>query len=113
MLDYAAVQNYLITTLPLESISPRVTSHWLVDKTNWLAASWFYQLKKSRARHIAAETHQANLVRIGEESEHSRKLAVKQQLIGITVGKQAYRLLKYCSKLMVFVCSGETYVSLL
>ena len=57
--------------------------------------------------------HQANLVRIGEESEHSRKLAAKQQSIGIIAGKQAYRLLKYCSKLMVFVCLGETYFSLL
>ena len=55
----------------------------------------FINLKKSIARHIAAETHQANLVRIGKESEHSRKWAAKQQSIGITVGKQAYRLLKY------------------
>ena len=53
----------------------------------------FFNLKKSIARHIAAEMHQANLVRIGEESEHSRKWAAKQQSIGITVGKQAYRLL--------------------
>ena len=49
----------------------------------------FINLKKSIARHIAAETHQANLVRIDKESEHSRKLATKQQSIGITVGKQA------------------------
>ena len=32
---------------------------------------------------------------IGKESEHSRKWAAKQQSIGITVGKQAYCLLKY------------------
>ena len=55
----------------------------------------FINLKNSIARHITAETHQANLVRIGKESEHSRKWAAKQQSIGITVGKQAYRLLKY------------------
>ena len=55
----------------------------------------FINLKKSIARHIAAETHQANMVRNGEESEHSRKLAGKQQSIGITVDAQAYRLLKY------------------
>ena len=55
----------------------------------------FVNFKKSIARHGASETHQANLARIGEESEHSRKLAAKQQSIGITVGKQAYRLLKY------------------
>ena len=63
-----------MTTLLLESISPRVTSQLVLST------------KKSIARHIAAETYQANLVRIGKESEHSRKLAV---------GKQAYRLLRY------------------
>ena len=55
----------------------------------------FINVKKSIARHVVGETHQANLVRIGEESECLRKLAAKQQLIGITVGKQAYRLVKY------------------
>ena len=35
------------------------------------------------------------MVRIGKKSEHSRKLAAKRQSIGITVGKQAYCLLKY------------------
>ena len=35
------------------------------------------------------------MVRIGKKSEHSRKLAAIHQSIGITVGKQAYHLLKY------------------
>ena len=35
------------------------------------------------------------MVRTGKESEYSRKLAAKQQSIGISVGKQAYHLLKY------------------
>ena len=55
----------------------------------------FVNLKKSVARHIASTAHQNSATNLQEESENQRKLQAKEQSIGLVLGKQAYRLLKF------------------
>ena len=63
------------------------------NKTNQPAA--FVNLKKSIVKHISTPAHSHNVVTQEEESEQMLKQQAKEQSIGITLGKQAYRTLKY------------------
>ena len=51
-------------------------------------------LKKNIASHITSRSHTSNVIRKGDENERIRKLRAQEQSIGMTLGKQAYRLLK-------------------
>ena len=55
----------------------------------------FRNLKKNIARHMDTQAHIKNLMMKEEVSEELRKRNSVEQSVGLTVGKQAYRLLKY------------------
>ena len=66
------------------------------DFTTAIQPQQFRNFKKSIARHIQeSQSHMRNLVANRESSERARTLASKNQSIGVTLGKQAYCLLKY------------------
>ena len=53
-------------------------------------------LKKSIGRHSETAQHKENVQRMRKETEQDMKDQVRQQHIGLIIGRQAYRLLKYC-----------------
>ncbi|KAJ8041006.1 hypothetical protein HOLleu_15484 [Holothuria leucospilota] len=55
----------------------------------------FSNLKKSVARHVTTKNHLKNLREHEEDKERLRKLQAKDLRVGMTVGRQAYRILKY------------------
>ncbi len=55
----------------------------------------FRNLKKNIARHLETQTHITNLMVKEQITEELRKQQSKEQGVGVTVGKQAYRILKY------------------
>ena len=55
----------------------------------------FTNLKKSVARHLSTQTHKNNLLKADEDATFARKQNILNQSVGLTLGKQAYRILKY------------------
>lgn len=55
----------------------------------------FVNLKKSIVRHISTQVHLKNAAMKGDASEKLRKIIIQEQSIGMTLGKQVYRILKY------------------
>ena len=55
----------------------------------------FTNLKKSVARHLSTQTHKNNLLKADEDTTFARKQNILNQSVGLTLGKQAYRILKY------------------
>lgn len=56
----------------------------------------FSNLKRSVVRHVGVQAHINNLIKQNEDNEKIQKHRVLQQSVGVTLGKQSYRLLKYC-----------------
>ena len=54
----------------------------------------FTNLKKSVAKHIGTQNHMNMCARKDKETEELRKMRSKQQNVGFTVGKQAYKVVK-------------------
>lgn len=67
-----------------------------VDFTKVHQPATFSNLKRSVARHIETRAHTRNLTIQGEENEWRRKMRIQEQSVGVILGKQCYRLLKYC-----------------
>ncbi|PIK56945.1 hypothetical protein BSL78_06146 [Apostichopus japonicus] len=66
------------------------------DFTNSNQPQGFRNFKKNVAKHQHTESHLKNVTLRAEENEAARKLKANNQSVGITLGKQAYRLHKYC-----------------
>ena len=66
-----------------------------VDFTEGNQPVAFINLKKSVRRHLSTQTHKSNLIKADDDSIRARKLQKLNQTVGLTVGKQAYRTLKY------------------
>ena len=54
----------------------------------------FINLKKSVAKHIGTQNHRNMSAKNEQETEELRKYRAKQQSVGLTVGKQAYKAVK-------------------
>ena len=67
-----------------------------VDFTKIPQTTEFGNLKRAVARHAEGKAHINNLQIQQEENEKLQKLRKQEQCVGVTLGKQSYRLLKYC-----------------